>query len=105
MDFSDYNSTLAALLETARHTLRTELTSVWLPIQLGLIGLAAVMAVGIAAAIKNRADLVTLTLNWPPILRMIVRGIVVHLAAIAFVLVLLMIRAGLRADVVHPRTY
>jgi small-conductance mechanosensitive channel len=105
MDFSDFNNTLAALLEAARHTLRTELTSVWLPIQLGLIGLAAVMAIGIAAAIRKQADLVTLTMGWPPIMRMIVRGIVVHLAAIAFVLVLLMIRAGLRADVIHPRTY
>jgi len=105
MDFSDFNDAIATLLEAARVTLRTELTSVWLPIQFGLIGLAAVLALGVAAAIRNRADLVTLTMGWPPILRMLVRGIVTHMAAIAFVFALLMIRAGLRADVIQPRTY
>ena len=55
MDFSDYHETWAAFLEAAHHTLRAELTSVWLPIQFGLIGLAAIIAMGIAAAIRSRA--------------------------------------------------
>jgi small-conductance mechanosensitive channel len=86
-------------------TLRTELTSIWLPIQLGLIGLAVVIAIGLAAAIRNRADLVALTMAWPPFLRMTVRSVVTHLAALLFVLTLLAIRAGLHADIVHSRTY
>ena len=105
MDFSDYHDTLTALLEAAHHTLRTELTSIWLPIQLGLIALAVVIAAGIAAAIRNRGDLVSLTIDWPPVLRLIVRGIVTHMGAIAFIVVLLTIRVALRADLVHPRTY
>lgn len=105
MDFSDFHDAIMVLLEAVRHTLRTELTSVWLPIQFGLIGLAAVIAVGIAAAIRNRADLVTLTMGWPPILRMIVRGVVTHLGAIAFVIVLQVIRTAVRADVIQSRTY
>jgi small-conductance mechanosensitive channel len=105
MDFSDYHDALAALLEAAHLTLRTELTSIWLPIQFGFIALAVVIAAGIAAAIRNRADLVSLTIDWPPVLRMIVRGIVTHMGAIAFIIVLLTIRVALRADVVHPRTY
>lgn len=105
MDFSDFNDTVTPLLAAVRHTLRTELTSVWLPIQFGLIGLAAVIALGVAAAIRSRTDFVSLTMGWPPILRMIVRTILTYLTPIAFVLVLLSIRALLRADVVHPRTY
>jgi small-conductance mechanosensitive channel len=105
MDFSDYHNALTALLEAAHYTLRTELTSIWLPIQLGFIALAVVIAAGIAAAIRKQVDLVTLTIDWPPVLRMIVRGIVTHMGAIAFIIVLLTIRVALRADLVHPRTY
>ena len=50
MDFSDFNDALATLLQAARQTLRTELTSIWLPIQLGLIGLAVIIAIGIEKA-------------------------------------------------------
>jgi small-conductance mechanosensitive channel len=105
MDFSDFHDALTALLEAAHHTLRTELTSIWLPIQFGFIALAVVIAAGIAAAIRNQADLLTLTIGWPPVFRMIVRGVVTHMGAIAFIFVLLAIRVGLRADIVHPRTY
>src|SRR5476651_1242646 len=96
MDFSDFNVAWTSLLEAAHHTLRTELTSVWLPVQLALIGLAAVVAAGIALAIRNRADLTSLTMSWPPFLRMLVRAFMTHLGSIAFVVVLLAIRAGLR---------
>ncbi|HEY0223444.1 MAG TPA: mechanosensitive ion channel domain-containing protein [Pseudolabrys sp.] len=105
MDFSDFHDALAAFLEAAHHTLRTELTSIWLPIQLGLIALAIVIAAGIGAAIRNRADFAALTADWPPVLRMAVRRIVAHTGAIAFIFVLLAIRIGLRADLEHPRTY
>ena len=74
MEFADFQLALADLLQAVRHTLRTELTSVWLPIQLLLIGLAAMMARAIASAIHQRADFVSLTMGWPPLLRMIVRA-------------------------------
>jgi len=105
MDFSDFHDALTALLEAVRHTLRTELTSVWLPIQLGLIGLAVIIAIGISVAIRKRADLVALTMGWPPYLRMVVRTLVAYLGPIAFILVVMAVRAALRADVLNPRTY
>lgn len=105
MDFSDLQDTLTAFLAMARHTLRSELTSVWLPIQLGLIGLSVLIAIGISVSIRKRADLVSLTMGWPPYLRMVVRPLVTYLSPIAFVLVVIAIRAALRADVVNPRTY
>ncbi len=105
MDFTDFNETLASFLEAARHTLRTELTSLWLPIQLGLIGLAVLMALGIALSFRRRVDLVSLTMGWPPYLRIAVRAFVDYLAPIAFIFVMMAIRAALRADVINPRTY
>jgi small-conductance mechanosensitive channel len=105
MNFSDFDDELAVLLEAVRHTLRTELTSIWLPLQLGLIGLGAVIALGIAAAIRNRTDMVASTIGWPPILRVAVRLVLNHLGAIVFILVLLAIRIALRTDLTHPRTY
>lgn len=103
MNLSDLHDALAALLDAARHTLRTELTSIWLPIQIALILLALVTALAIAAAIKKRASLIKLTMTWP--LRAIVQAVVIHLSAIAFVVVLSVMRVTLRAEVTHPRTY
>jgi small-conductance mechanosensitive channel len=105
MEFTDLQIALTDLLEAARHTLRTELTSVWLPIQLCLIGLAALMARAIAAAIRRRADFVSLTMGWPPVMRMIVRALVNHLGLIAFIIVLTIVRASIRAEIEQPRTY
>ena len=106
MDFSDFHDALTALLEAVRHTLRTELTSVWLPIQLGLIGLAAVIAAAISVSVRKRVDFVSLTMGWPLLLlRMFVRALVTHMGAIAFIVVLFAVRTGLRADLINPRTY
>lgn len=92
MDFSDLNEALSSLVHAAQATLRTELTSMWLPIQLGLIGLAVVIALAIAAALRKHTDLMTLTAKWPPFLRLIIRAIVNHLAVIAFIIVLVAMR-------------
>ncbi|MBN9049199.1 MAG: mechanosensitive ion channel [Rhizobiales bacterium] len=105
MDFSDLNETLSSLVHAAQMTLRTELTSIWLPIQLGLIGLAVVIALAIAATLHKHADLMILTAKWPPFLRLIIRAIVNHLAVIAFIIVLVAMRAALRTDVFEARTY
>jgi small-conductance mechanosensitive channel len=105
MEFTDLHEALTSLLEMVRHTLRTELTSMWLPIQLGLIALSALIALGIAITIRRRVDLVSLTMGWPPYLRVAVRALVTYLAPIAFILVVMIIRAALRADVINPRTY
>jgi small-conductance mechanosensitive channel len=105
MEFADLQAAVATLLDGVHHTLRTELTSIWLPIQLFLILLAAMIAGAAAAAVRRRADLVALTMGWPPLLRMVVRAIVNHLSAIVFVIVLTIVRAGMRAEIDQPRTY
>ena len=105
MEFTDLHETLASFLQVVRQTLRTELTSAWLPIQLGLIALSVLIALGISITVRRRVDLVSLTMGWPPYLRMVVRALVTYLGPIAFILVVIAIRAALRADIVNPRTY
>jgi small-conductance mechanosensitive channel len=105
MDFADLQVALTDLLEAARHTLHSELTSVWLPIQLALIGLAALIARAIADMIRGRADFVTLTMGWPLPLRLMVRTLINHLGLIALIIVLTIVRASIRAEVEQPRTY
>jgi small-conductance mechanosensitive channel len=105
MEFADFQVALATLLGGVQSTLRTELTSVWLPIQLFLIGLGAVIAGAIASAIRKRADFATLTMGWPPLLRMVVRSLVNHLGLIAFIVVLSIVRASIHAELEQPRTY
>jgi len=105
VDFSDVNDALGALLHGLQATLRTELTSVWLPIQLVLIGLAVVIAWSIALTVRRRLDLLSLTMTWSPYLRLVVRLIVEHLGAIIFILVVALMRAELRATLEHRRVY
>jgi small-conductance mechanosensitive channel len=105
MDFTDLHDAATALLQAAQTTLRTELTSVWLPIQIGLIALAAAIAAALAVTLRRRINLVSLAVNWPPFLRLILRSVVAHCGEIAFVIVLIAIRAALRTDVFDGRVY
>ena len=54
MEADGLQDTLDALVTTLRVTLRTELSSIWLPIQFGAIALAALAAWGAATAIRRR---------------------------------------------------
>ena len=86
-------------------TLRTELTSIWLPIQFGTIALAAFAAWGAAAAIRKRFDLVSATMGWPSYLRIAVRALIDNFGVLAFMLILGVVRTAIRSWVAHPRTY
>jgi small-conductance mechanosensitive channel len=105
MDFADFQSAATALLDGIGTALRTELTSVWLPIQLGLIAVAALLARAIASAIRKRTDFETLAAGWPPLLRLLMAAVVTYLWLIAFILVLSIVRGSIRAEVENPRTY
>ncbi len=97
--------TLATLITGIRVALRTELTSVWLPIQLGAIVLAALIAFGIAAIVRKRFDLVSATMGWPPYLRTFARAVADNFAIIVFILVIGIMRAAFLASIPAPRIY
>ncbi len=105
MDFSDLQTALAALNSGLRSTLRTQLTSIWLPIQLGIIVAAAAAAMAIAATVRKRFDLVSATMSWPPYARLAVRAMMSHLGTIIFILLLSIVRVSMRASMDRPRTY
>jgi small-conductance mechanosensitive channel len=105
MDLSEFHEALAAVLHAARATLRTELTSIWLPVQIGCLLLAFAIASAAAVAVRKRIDLNTLSATWPPFLRVTVCAIAGHIRPIIFVVILLAIRASLRLNIEHTRTY
>jgi len=105
MDPAALQDSLDSLITTLRVTLRTELTSVWLPIQFGAIALAAFVAWGCAALIRRKFDLVSATMGWPAYLRILARALIDNFGVLAFMLILGAIRTAIRAWLAHPRTY
>ena len=105
MDFSDLQTALAALNSGLRTTLRTQITSVWLPIQLGIVVAVAAAAYGVASLVRKRFDLVSATMEWPPYVRLAARVLMSHLGAIIFIVLLSIVRVSMRASMDRPRTY
>lgn len=105
MEADGIQDTLDTLITTLRVTLRTELTSIWLPIQFGAIAFAALAAWGCAAAIRRKFDLVSATMGWPSYLRIFVRALIDNFGVLAFMLIVGIIRTAIRASAAHPRTY
>jgi small-conductance mechanosensitive channel len=105
MDPAALQDSLDSLILTLRVTLRTELTSVWLPIQFSAIALAALAAWGTAVAVRRRFDLVAVTMGWPAYLRIGIRALIDNFGVLAFMLILGVIRTAIRAWAAHPRTY
>jgi small-conductance mechanosensitive channel len=73
-----------------------QFATIWVPIQGGLIVLAAVLAVSIAALVRRRVDLVALTMGWPPVGRRVVHALARNAAVLVFVFVVLVLRAALQ---------
>jgi small-conductance mechanosensitive channel len=105
MDPDDIQNALTALITTIRTTLRTELSSIWLPIQLGTIAALAIVAIGIAAIVRRRFDLTAATMGWPAYLRLAARAVTDNFAVLIFILLIIVTRAGLEAGLTHARTY
>ena len=105
MNADDLQDALVTLIASIRVTLRTELSSIWLPIQFGSIVVAAIVAVVVAAIVRRRFDLVSATMGWPAYLRMAVRALTENFGVLVFIFVIGVIRTGIEAWATHPRTY
>jgi len=105
METLDFENALATFLVTLRHTLRVELTSPWLPIQLGAILVACLFAWASAVAVRRRFDLVSATMGWPPYLRIFVRALIDNIGVLVFMLAISVLRTAIRTWAEHPRTY
>lgn len=105
MDPDDIENTLTAIVTTIRTTLRTELTSIWLPVQLGDIAITALVAITISALVRKRFDLAAATMGWPAYLRLAARALIDNFAVLIFILLIIITRASVEASFPHARTY
>src|SRR4029078_2209294 len=105
MDTEGLERALETLIATTRHTLRVQLSSPWLPIQLVIVLIAVLIAMLVAAGIRRRFDLVSATMGWPAYLRGAVRRLFNETTTVVFILLVSVIRIGIRTWIEHPRTY
>ncbi len=105
MDLTDFQDALVSIVTAIRVTLRTELSSIWLPIQFGIMALTAIAAVGLSALVRRKFDLAAATMGWPGYLRLAARALIDNFAVLAFILLIGIVRVGIEASVSHPRTY
>ena len=105
MDADSLQDALVTLITAIRVTLRTELTSIWLPLQFGAIIAAAIAAFAVAAIVRRRFDLVSATMGWPPYLRLAVRAMTENFSVLVFIFAIGIVRIGVETWATHPRTY
>jgi small-conductance mechanosensitive channel len=92
-------------LTTAWTAMAGKVTTIWLPIQLVIIALAALAGWGVAALIRKRVDFAKLTANWPIYPRIAALTVVKNLGIIASIVLLVSIYAGMRAVTLPSRSY
>jgi hypothetical protein len=64
---------LATGISDALKSIGNEFSSVWLLIQLGVMLLAGIIGILTAAVLRRRIDPASLTMGWPPFLRLLAR--------------------------------
>jgi small-conductance mechanosensitive channel len=96
---------LTATISDALKTFGNEFSSVWLFIQLGLIVIAGAVGTFIAALLRRRIDLVSLSMGWPPLLRLMARLLLDNVGTIIFVVLVLSIRHGMLTVTWPSRSY
>jgi len=77
---------LASSIGDALRALGNEFTSVWLIVQLGLILLAGAIGTLGATLLRRRLDIVSITMGWPPLLRLLTRLLVANIGTVFFVM-------------------
>jgi len=96
---------LASNLEDALRAVGHELASAGLLLQLALILIAAGIGVLTASLIRRHIHLTTLTMGWPPLIRLWMRAFVANLGTIIFVLVLVIMHTTMLALTWPSRSY
>ena len=92
-------------LTTAWTAMAGKVVTIWLPIQLVIIVLAALAGWGLAALIRKRVDFAKLTASWPIYPRIAALTAIKNLGIIASIVLLLSIYGGMRAATLPSRSY
>ncbi len=80
-------------------------TSVWIPIQLAMIALAALLGWALAATVRRRFDVMPYVADWPTVLRRAIRVAIVNLGIILCIALLLLMRIAMQAATLPGRSY
>ena len=92
-------------LKAALFSIRAEITSIWFPLQLGLIAFAAAIGIGVFLLARRRVQAIAWIQAWPPVMRQLFYAIAANLGLIAFVIVVGILRAMMLALVPPGRSY
>jgi small-conductance mechanosensitive channel len=96
---------IADALADSLRSIGTEFTSVWLPIQIGLILLAVVISAALGALFRRRVDVASLAAGWPTFPRRILHQIAQNFGTVIFILLTSVTRAAMEAITLPPRSY
>jgi small-conductance mechanosensitive channel len=100
----DFQQLMDALADAAR-AVGTGFTSIWLPIQIGLILAAVMISAALGALFRRRVDLVSLAMGWPAFPRRILHKIAENFGTVVFILLTSSMRAAMAAMTLPPRSY
>jgi small-conductance mechanosensitive channel len=92
-------------LTTAWTAMAAKVATIWVPIQLTLIVLAALAGWALAALIRKRVDFAKLTASWPVYPRIAALTAAKNLGVIATIVLLISIYGGMRAATLPTRFY
>ena len=80
-------------------------TSIWIPIQLAMIALAALLGWALAAYLRRHVNIVPSIIGWPKVLRRAIRVAIANLGIIICIVVLLLMRIAMQAATAPGRSY
>jgi small-conductance mechanosensitive channel len=96
---------LSELLNRANGLLTGELSSIWFYIQALIILAGAGAAAGLAALIRRRVNLVSVTMGWPGPLRLLSRTFIDNIGVLLFALLMVIARAVMIVSTWPSRSY
>jgi small-conductance mechanosensitive channel len=100
----DFGQLFGSMSESIR-SFGAEFTGIWLPIQIGLLVLAGVVAYALSALVRRRVDLKSVLTGWPTVLRQLVLATVGTLPVIIFALLTATIHSALLEVTTPARSY
>jgi small-conductance mechanosensitive channel len=80
-------------------------TSIWIPIQLAMVALAALGGWAIATYVRRHVDVAPYIMGWPVILRRAIRVAIINLGVILCIAILLLMRVAMQAATIPGRSY
>ncbi len=104
----DVNLDLAhalANLKAALLSFRADVTSIWFPVQLGLIAVAAAIGIGAMLLARRRLKTAAFTAAWPPLARQVFDAFIANLGLIGFIVIAAILHGIMLALVPPGRSY